>query len=661
MNTNKPYLIDAIIGNSKMLASLGRTGRLYRLWWPNIDMPQHVDAMRTGIKLPDNSSVSWFDSETDGWKHEIAYVPKTNIVSIGARSEQQPIQVESLHFAVPEQDMLVREYRFTNTSESAVSFEFIVHSSFLVSENRLYNTTTFNATADALIHFRHTYFFAFSSANVCTKFQAGLGWDSVQEGQLAGNVIDMRPDGALSWRIEQLKAGDSVVIPLYIAAGRDEASSLAQLEIAKSKDSSEWVNETSDYWRQYLAAAAPSPVANEDMTDLYERSVLMFKLMADHQTGSIIAAPEFDETFSRCGGYSYCWGRDAAFITTALDKAGLGELSDRFYAWTLTSQSPDGSWQQRHYHDGSLAPSWGLQIDEGASILWGMWQHYLEGHNIEFAKQVWPAVQKGASFLASFLDPESGLPRPSIDLWEEREASHTYSSAAVYGGLTAAASFAHLLGNNEAAEQWSSAANQISAAILESGWNEERNSFYRGLNISVGASAYEEAVASGKDASIIELDKGYRKYTLRHDPMIDISLLGISIPFNAVPKDHDYMQRTADSIEAALTVPGVGGIKRYENDHYIGGNPWILTTLWLAHYRIQTGSLDKARELLRWSIEHRTETGLLPEQVDKETGATAWVVPLTWSHAMYVLAIFMLAEAEEKEAAAQQLQGTNKL
>lgn len=660
MNTNKPYLVDAIIGNSKMLASLGRTGRLYRLWWPNIDMPQHVDAMRTGIKR-DGSSISWFDSEADGWNHKITYVPKTNIVSISARSEQQPLQVESLHFAAPEHDILVREYRFTNNSETPISFEFIVHSSFLVSENRLYNTTTFNASADALIHFRHTYFFALSSANVCTKFQAGLGWDSVQEGLLAGNVIDMRPDGALSWRIEQLAPGESVTIPLYIAAGRDEACSLAQLEIAKSKECSEWVSETTAYWRHYLAAAAPSPIDDRDMTDLYERSVLMFKLMADHQTGSIIAAPEFDETFSRCGGYSYCWGRDAAFITTALDKAGLGELSDRFYAWTLTSQSPDGSWQQRHYHDGGLAPSWGLQIDEGASILWGMWQHYLEGGNMEFATQVWPAVQKGANFLAGFLDPATGLPNPSIDLWEEREASHTYSSAAVYGGLTAAASFAKLLGNDEAAELWSSAASRIATAILESSWNEESSSFYRGLNITVNQSTYEEATAAGKETFIVELDKGYRKYKLRHDPAIDISLLGVSIPFDAVSKDHEYMRRTADSIEAALTVPGVGGIKRYENDHYIGGNPWILTTLWLAHYRIQTGSLNEAKRLLQWAIEHRTETGLLPEQVDKETGATAWVVPLTWSHAMFVLAIFMLAEAEAKEAGAGIWQETSQI
>jgi glucoamylase len=100
-------------------------------------------------------------------------------------------------------------------------------------------------------------------------------------------------------------------------------------------------------------------------------------------------------------------------------------------------------------------------------------------------------------------------------------------------------------------------------------------------------------------------------------------------------------------LKPLLPVPGVGGIKRYEDDTYIGGNPWILTTLWLCHYKIKLGHYEKARELLDWAVEHRTEMGLLPEQIDKHTGETAWVVPLTWSHAMFILAISLLAQHEQ--------------
>lgn len=647
MNSNKPYLVDAIIGNSSMLASMGRTGRMYRLWWPNIDTPQHVDAMRTGLQLEDGR-MTWFDGEADGWKHECSYLDRSNVLRVTAKSSNESVAVDSLHFAVPDSNLLVRQYTFTNTGNQAVNFNFLLHSSFIISENGLYNTTMFNPDADALIHFRSGYFFAVSSANVCAKYQAGLSWEQAQSGELNGNRIDMRPDGAMSWAIRELAAGASVTIPVFVAAGRNEEQALEELAGARSKTSEQLAALTNEYWNNFVKNAAPCPIDRADIKEVYERSVLMFKLMSDEKTGSIIAAPEFDETFSRCGGYSYCWGRDAAFITTALDKAGLSELSDRFYAWTLTAQSPDGSWQQRHYHDGGLAPSWGLQIDEGASILWGMWQHYIEKQDLAFAKLVWPAVQRGANFLLGFIDEASGLPKPSIDLWEEREASHTYSSAAVYGGLTAAASFAELLGDSNLATTCRTVAGRIALAIKEDCWNEELGSFYRGVNLKVGADKYEQAKAAGLEGHIEELDKGYVKHVLKHDPIIDISLIGISVPFGAVAPGSEHMRKTADAVEAALTVPGVGGIKRYEDDIYIGGNPWILTTLWLAHYRIETGDLDAARKLLDWAIQHRTETGLLPEQIDKVTGETAWVVPLTWSHAMFVLTIFMLAEAEAK-------------
>jgi len=645
MSLNKPYLVDAIIGNGSFLASLGRSGRMYRLWWPHIDTPQHVDAIRTGIKL-ENERISWFDSEAHGWSHEASYVNRTNIYSVKAFADELPIEVDSRHFAIPDRDVIVRSYTFYNTGEAPASFSFVMHSSFYVADSHLFNTTFFHEAADALIHFRNRYYFALSSANVCAEFQAGIDWEGVQESALSGNSIDMTPDGAISWHIDSLAPGESVTIPVYIAAGADEAAALQQLSLAKSRTAQQWLDDTIRYWHSFVDAAAPCPSKEADIIELYERSVLMFKLMSDGKTGSIIAAPEFDEHFSRCGGYSFCWGRDAAFITAALDRTGLGELSDRFYDWTLAAQSPDGSWQQRHYHDGSLAPSWGLQIDEGASILWGMWQHYMEKEDRSFAAKVWPAVERGARFLISFIDADSALPKPSIDLWEERSASHTYSSAAVYGGLTAAASFAKLAGREDLAAEWTAAAAQISASIVSHHWNEDRGCFYRGINLAVSSERYEQELAAGKTGRIETAAKGYKKHLLDYDSVIDVSLLGVAVPFQAVEADHDYMARTADAIEAALTVPGVGGILRYEDDIYAGGNPWILTTLWLAHYRIRTGRLDEARKLIQWAADHRTESGLLPEQIDKHTGETAWVVPLTWSHAMFVLAVFMLADAE---------------
>jgi len=647
----KPYLIDAVIGNSRYLASVLKTGRLVRFWWPHVDIPQHADSIRGGIRMAGAERTTWFDGTDDSWSHRSSYVPRTNIFAVEASSPNIPIGVRSELYAVPGQDVLVFDYRFTNTGNETRSFSFFFYTSIQASENPFYHTTQFVSPSDALVHFRHDYSFAVSGANVCTKYQSGYAWEAAHSGGLNGDRIQMSPEGAMEWSFPDLAPGDTVRMTVYLAAGRRQEESLAALATAKSAGAAELRARTVDYWSGYLDSVAACPIDRPDLNELYERSLLAMKLMQDEQTGSIIAAPEFDEYFSRCGGYAYCWGRDAAFITTALDKAGLIDMSTRFYEWTLTAQDPDGSWQQRHYHDGSLAPSWGLQIDEGSSILWGMHQHYLalkDESRTAFLELVWEAVRKGAEFLVRSIDGTNDLPMASHDLWEERVGQHTYSSAAVYAGLKAAASFAELQGEIALRDGWNAVADRIAEKLVTLCWNEEGGAFYRGVNLTIDAWKVEQAEQAGVAVSRSVDDKGYARHRQSFDPVVDISLLGVSVPFAVIPPDHSQAVRTADAIERLLTVPGVGGIKRYEDDNYIGGNPWILTTLWLAQYRTSNGQLDEAMRHLDWAVQHRTPSGLLPEQVDKSTGETAWVVPLTWSHAMFILTVHLVAEARSR-------------
>jgi glucoamylase len=249
MNTDKPYLIDSITGNSRFLASLSRSGRMYRLWWPHIDCPQHVDRIRSGIWLEGEHAAgktTWFDDEQDGWRHNAAYVPQTNLFRVEAKRDHFPVETATVDFAVPGQDIHVREYNFTNPSSTPVSFQFIFYSSFTVAENKLYNTVFFNEQDDALVHYRQQYYFSIGSSSVCTGFQAGFAWDAAEGGSLNGGAINMTTDGALSWRINDLQPGQSVTIPVYIAAGLDRFASLGALRLAKSRPSSDWKSETAD-------------------------------------------------------------------------------------------------------------------------------------------------------------------------------------------------------------------------------------------------------------------------------------------------------------------------------------------------------------------------------------------------------------------------------
>jgi len=121
------------------------------------------------------------------------------------------------------------------------------------------------------------------------------------------------------------------------------------------------------------------------------------------------------------------------------------------------------------------------------------------------------------------------------------------------------------------------------------------------------------------------------------DETVDSSLLGLVTPFGVFRKDHPAGRRIADDVRSRLWNGAVGGVMRYERDHYRGGNPWILTTLWLAIIELSQGKNEGARECFKWVMSKQTLHGMLPEQVHRESGQPCWVIPLAWSHAMFLL------------------------
>ena len=73
----------------------------------------------------------------------------------------------------------------------------------------------------------------------------------------------------------------------------------------------------------------------------------------------------------------YCWTRDAIFVTKALDLLGMYDQTEKFYnTFCKKTQSKNGMWEQRFFTDGRLAPCWGYQIDETASVVYGVYEHY---------------------------------------------------------------------------------------------------------------------------------------------------------------------------------------------------------------------------------------------------------------------------------------------
>jgi len=82
-----------------------------------------------------------------------------------------------------------------------------------------------------------------------------------------------------------------------------------------------------------------------------------------------------------------------------------------------------------------------------------------------------------------------------------------------------------------------------------------------------------------------------------------------------------------------------GGVPRYEHDNYFAsqpqylGNPWFVTTLWLAQYYLQLARNPDAAQLMEWTLSHALPSGVLSEQINPTDGSPLSVTPLVWSHA----------------------------
>lgn len=630
----KPYLIDSVIGNGRILAGLDKNGELVRAFWPTIDYAQHVNRTLSGVRI-NGSSIHWMNDRQ--FEHDQQYIPDTNIVQTVSHSASLSLQVRLTDYAVPDVDVMVRHYHVTNVGSEPMELDFVYISDFHMEESPLYQSVLYDEAVDAIAHYRRFYWAMVGGQEKPYGFQVGNVKDHLNERRFHGGSIMLGSDAAQVWT-RSVEPGQSAEFTVYVAFGQNREETSVRLSQVRSMGHAQLLAVTRQHAADFLAKAHRIETGDERLDALYRRSLLVFSLMADDVHGGLIAAPEFDPFFTRCGGYGYCWGRDAAYITTAIDKAGYTEIGKKFYRWAMRVQDTDGSWDHRHYMNGTLAPAWGYQADEPASILWGMWRHYVISQDEEFLRECWPSMQKGAEHLIGTIDSETGCPGPSMDLWEERFGQHTYSSAAVAAALLAASEAAKHLGHDAESERYAKAGETIRTAV-EGQFNPAKNSWYRGINLHLKQADYEKRMAEDGDVRT-RLDRhGYQQYVTAYDPVVDASLLGISYPFALFDADHPAVTATSDAVKQRCTQPEVGGIRRYEDDHYIGGNPWILTTLWHALEANRRGEKEKVKDALEWVLQHQTETGLLPEQVDKDTGGPAWVVPLTWSHAMYVLTI----------------------
>ncbi len=635
---------DVPLSNGRLLICFDRSARIRDLYFPHVGQESHVGghAFRIGVWTEDR--FSWVGPD-EQWKTDLLYEKETLVSRANLYNPGLQILLGFVDCVDFDRDVFLREIKVKNLSSEHLRTRLFFHQDFNISGNSIGDTAAFDPESNGIIHYKaNRYFlvnclsddldrpFEFATGNKASENSSGTFIDA-EDGSLSKNpVAQGSVDSVLSMQLD-IAAGEEKKGCYWIAVGKNWQDVRKLNALVGYKGHSKLIKRTRDYWSLWIRKESPPlQLLEKRVRDLYVRSLLVLRTQIDSQ-GGIVAANDSDSIQFNRDTYSYVWPRDGALVANALDMAGYPVPSRNFFSFISRIIHPDGYLMHKYNPDGSLASSWHpwfekgrrqlpIQEDETALALWALWNHFVLYRDIEFIKPLYrPFVKKAADFLCRFRDRETGLPLSSYDLWEERHGVHAFTIGTVFGGLTAAALFCAVFGEEELSMRYKKAASEVRDACSRYMWQEERGSFCRTVDLQ------------GREVRHVDMTP-------------DASAWGL-FAFGLYAADDPRIVSTMTRIKKRLWIDqGIGGMARYEQDEYyrvsrrVPGNPWFVSTLWFADFLLEQArdrrGVEQAGELLSWVCDFSLPSGVLAEQVHPFTGEPESVSPLTWSHATFV-------------------------
>ena len=507
---------------------------------------------------------------------------------------------------------------------------------------------------NGLIQYGHDYTFSTFSDREISGHRINDTENYIRSGILQDkDYIGMSSDSSISYHIGVLKPGEKKELNLFILLEptcKNMEELIECIEKTKKIDTEKEYNQVKRYWKKYVQDHNNIDVEKisidekDKISKIYKRTMLLFPLLTNEETGGVAATIEIDEKREQSGRYSYCWPRDAVFITQAFDELGMKKETEKFYkVFCKNTQSINGMWEQRFYTDGTLAPCWGYQIDETASVIYGINEHYKFCKDEKFVLENLKMCEKAMQFLFKYLETifeeeenedvvkkaieektkelgnekDKVYKHKSYDLWEMNEGIHLYSLASIYAAFNAMIEI---------------------YKIAEKKYTENRLKIEQ---INKNTQKMQKEIENIK--SFISKNMYDENCKLLHrnceDSKMDISIMGAIEPFELFGPKEKKVLNTVEKINMTLRTYTCGYI-RFEEDSYMkGANPWPIATLWMALYYIKSGETEKAKECISFVTKTATDLGFLGEQVDNNTMKSNWVIGLGWSHAMYIIVL----------------------
>ena len=623
------YLNEAIIGNKNMLVTFSGKGEMLRLSYPNRDNRQYLKFFHTGVKINDSALIYLHEDINNTYLQY--YDTDTNILNTEITNTYFNLKVLQTDFASIKENILIKKYSFINESNIDLNLNFLIHSELLSDQNNFVGAMKIDT---GMIQYAHDFTVAtFAKENKLLSHQINDSNNTINTAYIQDkDYIGMSKDSSISFDLGTIKPEEKkeIEICVYIDETRKTMQAVEdEIERIRKIDLNKEYTNVKSYWRKFLKAhdglgiKEPTNSYEEKIYEIYKRSILLFPLLLNQTTGGIIAAPEVDEDLTQCGRYAYCWPRDAVFITRALDILKMNKETEKFYSnFCRMTQSKNGMWEQRFYTDGRLAPCWGYQIDETASVVYGVYNHYEYTKSEQFLKVNLHMCEKAIDFLKRYvrdLLDNTGIYHVSYDLWEMYEGTHMYSLASIFAAFDAIIKIYKVLGKD-----------------LSDFENNRLKEEKVNKNIEEIAKLQVEIKKYIQDNLYDENRKSYVRNT--SDRRIDISMIGAIVPFNVFSTKEKRVLNTIDNINLTLRTY-TGGYQRFEYDHYRNGAPWTIANLWMTLYYLQNGEKKKAKETFDFVVKTAGKHYFLGEQVDNNTLKPNWVIGLGWAHAMFIIVL----------------------
>lgn len=638
-----------LLSNGTLHVGINLYGMVHDLYYPYVGLENHAAAqhMRHRIGVMVEGQFSWLDDGS--WKFNMDYEPRALIGHFSAHSRKLNVTLEFTDCVDSDLNAFMRNIHIINSTNKPREIKLFLHQMLLISHSLNSDTGQYLPHEDAILHYKGHRAFAFGAKDQAGKpfqqFSIGVfgienkegSYRDAEDGVLSGNAVDFGQVDSIFGFTLKLGGLDSTRVQYWLAAGKSITEAVSLHRVMKDGDIQTRFARTAKYWHRWLTPAEHTiATLPKELRPPFRKSLLILKTAIDRH-GAVIASTDTTMLNYWRDAYAYCWPRDAAYALWPLVKLGYKLELRNFFEFCRDALQPDGYLMHKYQPDGAIGTSWHpyvvgnrrvppIQEDETAGVVFLLGEYIARSKDTKLLDELYDGlVLPATNFMAEFIDENTRLPRATYDLWEEKFLTTTYTTALVYAALRSAAGMAEKLKRTKDVVHWNTVADEIRAASHKTFFNTEKKYFYKGF--------------------IHKANEG-----LQYDNTIDLSSLYAAYTFGLFDKDSPEISASRQTVLDLYKIkddnPTIVG--RYEHDVYATvdpaglGNPWFITSMWMAQIDAAEGNLPRAQRTMEWVTKTMLKTGVMSEQVNPFNHAFISVAPLTWSQAEFLNTVLEL-------------------